>query len=113
MWLPELAHLPTDALLDSRMFTNRIRESHDISELLYPLPVCTLQHAGFKGDAAYQSGTGAGGGATNTPGETSSTSGGGKSTKPPRMKKNNHGGVPGNKRMIDMNALVIQHTSKK
>ena len=108
MWLPELAHLPTDALLDTRMFTQRIRETHQIPVSLYPMPVCTLQHAGFKGDGA-ASGAASGGGSSS----------GGKISKP-RMKTPNHGGVPGNNRMpgnsrmVDMNALVKEHnTSKK
>ena len=107
LWLPELAHLPTDALLDTRLFTKRIREVHQITESLYPMPVCTLQHAGYKGEPDH--GATSGGKGTGT-GTASSSSG--KSSKP-RMKQPNHGGVPGNNRMIDMNALVKQHTSKK
>ena len=112
LWLPELAHLPTDALLDVRMFTKRIRETHQITESLYPMPVCTLQHTGYKGEADHGA-VSAGGSGTSSSSSSSSSSGGKSSSSKPRMKTPNHGGVPGNNRMIDMNALVKQHTSKK
>jgi len=79
LWVPEVAHLPSDVLMDTRLFTQQVRDRHKVPESVYPKPVCSLMASGYKND----------------PYSKSNSNNGGGGGKPSKMRKPNHGGVPG------------------
>ena len=74
LWCPEIAHLPENVLLDTKLFTDQVRTRFNVPASVYPTPVCGLMHTQFKGDGSSGGGGGGGGG---------------------KSQKQNHGGVPG------------------
>ena len=87
LWCPEIAHLPENVLLDTKLFTDQVRTRFNVPATVYPTPVCSLMHTQFKGDGSSSGGGGGGGG-----GKSGGGGGGGGQGK---SQKQNHGGVPG------------------
>lgn len=91
LWCPEIAHLPENVLLDTKLFTDQVRQRFNVPESVYPKAVCGLMHSQFKGDGS-SGGSGGGSG-----GKSGGGGGGGMG----KSQKQNHGGVPGYGRTPD------------
>ena len=48
LWLPELSLLSDDILHNILLLTDNIRNEFNISETIYPKPICDLLHSSFK-----------------------------------------------------------------
>ena len=82
LWCPEIAHLPENVLIDTKLFNDQVRDRFNVPESVYPKPVCNLMFSQFKGDGS--SGSRGGGGGVQT-----------------KSQKQNHGNVPGNGRIVE------------
>lgn len=95
LWCPEIAHLPESVLIDTKLFTDQVRQRFNVPESVYPKPVCNLMFTQFKGDGS--SGGRGGGGGGGSGGGRGSGGGGGAG----KSQKQNHGGVPGYGRTVE------------
>ena len=100
LWCPELAHLPEKILIDTKFFTDQVRQQYKVPESVYPKPICNLMHSQVKGDGS-NGGRGGGAGGGRGAGGGSGGRGGGGGGGGGKSQKQSHGGVPGYGRTVE------------
>ena len=75
LWCPEIAHLPTNVLIDSKLFSDQIRERFNVPASVYPKRVCNLM-AQQPSSGGGGGGGGRGGGSSGGGGRGGSSGGG-------------------------------------
>jgi deoxyribodipyrimidine photo-lyase len=87
-WCPEIAHLPANVLIDSKLFNDTVRERFNVPASVYPKRVCNLMAQ----QPSSGGGGGGGGGGRGGGGGGRGGGGGGRGGSSGGQRQNNNGG---------------------